>query len=924
MWKKGLCLVVVMLFVSTAVGVAINKMGASTDITVENNPTTAFSNIAIEIIKPKSGYLYIYDKEVFPLIFMTVIIGSVTVEANVESDNEIDKVEFYIDNELNYVDYEAYYSWEWVESAHLRHEIKVIAYDIEGNTAYDSISVYIFNKGTLPKEITKDDAMEILMGRIIKPASSDDRLSAFMLSKPLQKGDVITVESGENYEINKTTWFVFIDDDPQAFFAHSTRFVLIDAKTASYNIINEVWPPTINNLSMWDMDNLIEIYCVLNSSLPLSENYTVAPYGDYGDAPDGQLAYYGIDGEFPTLYNTKNSKFNRTGAHALHTGYEIIGSTVSVERGANDMNDVDGIPNLVDSDKDDRLFIILENKNAKIAFSVSVSENAPDITRYVNVLIDLDQNGKWEKGSNGKEWVIINEEINVSPGTSKTIIIPFSWGNVLTSPVWMRIALTRERINETLFGEDGWDGSGEFEYGEIEDHLVFLMGNPPLPHFAGWWPPWPNNPPGGQPPGPNPPAPQPPGGDDCPCGITKNYYQIRINCGDKKKHIAQGKQIVKSSVDRMKKLCDDDPRYVDASSVEPLKSGQTKKDFINAIQKLLNKLKDKVKCCDEIIIYICGHGHEKSKNYPNGGIQLYNNNGGKITENGKGAVITKNDLMGMIKSTIPPCTEEGGPLGNCDEEGTCCHIKIIIESCHAGNFKGACSQGMTVIGTSDDSPSHANCRGGVYTNGFIDARRDKNADKNGDGKVDADEADEAAKDDVEKFNKKCGKNQKPWKESQECDCKCPCEPSVDGDKWVWDEESGEWVDEIYAYLGQPIWFACQIVNDGECRNVTDILMIDWLPYGLQYGDEAILYINGQEMGPREPDDIVEGPDSLKLTWNLDEIGEISPEEYVTIIFSAIVEYPGEFTNLLYVSAHCTCDPSIVVSDEDVATVNAIE
>jgi len=68
-----------------------------------------------------------------------------------------------------------------------------------------------------PAGIDKDGAIAILVGEIIKPASAYKRISAFMLSEPLQSGDVVTSESGEDYPIETNTWFVFIDDEPLAF-----------------------------------------------------------------------------------------------------------------------------------------------------------------------------------------------------------------------------------------------------------------------------------------------------------------------------------------------------------------------------------------------------------------------------------------------------------------------------------------------------------------------------------------------------------------------------------------------------------------------------------------------------------------------------------------------------------------------------------
>jgi PKD repeat protein len=338
-----------------------------------------------------------------------------------------------------------------------------------------------------PPQIGKWDAIEILVGEIIPPASSDEKISAFMLSEPLRAGDVVTSESGEDYPIDANTWFIFIDDQPEALFAHNVRYVFIDAKTADYDIANESWPPEINNFSMWDTQNLgrghlIEVYSILDSPLPISSSLSDAPSGDYGDAPDGQDAYSGVPGSFPTLFHTTNSLFGRPGGHALNVGGEMLGLKASAEVDATDPNDPDGVPNLVDADGDERMYVIMEGTKARLAFTVTVSLIAPDVTRYANALIDFDYSGNWSESYVGAEWVVVNLEVNVDPGASETIITPeFSWGNqvVPPSPVWMRVSLTREKVDEDLFANiGGWDGSGQFGFGEIEDHLVFLTDNP--------------------------------------------------------------------------------------------------------------------------------------------------------------------------------------------------------------------------------------------------------------------------------------------------------------------------------------------------------------------------------------------------------------------------------------------------------------
>ena len=58
---------------------------------------------------------------------------------------EISKVEFYVDGNLKFTDYDMPYLWHWDEFAMGRYEIKVVAYDNSGKKGEDKINVKIFN-----------------------------------------------------------------------------------------------------------------------------------------------------------------------------------------------------------------------------------------------------------------------------------------------------------------------------------------------------------------------------------------------------------------------------------------------------------------------------------------------------------------------------------------------------------------------------------------------------------------------------------------------------------------------------------------------------------------------------------------------------------------------------------------------------------
>lgn len=225
--------------------------------------------------------------------------------------------------------------------------------------------------------------------------------------------------------------------------------------------------------------------------------------------------------------------------------------------------------------------------------------------------------------------------------------------------------------------------------------------------------------------------------------------------------------------------------------------------------------------------------------------------------------------------------------------------------------------------TSNKTVSWANCRGGIYTSGFVDGMKDPNGDKDGDGDVDSNDGHQAGKEKVDDFNKKRGKKQQANKgKSQECKCRCPtqCTPSVEIYKQIWDSDNVRWVNEMQAGIGATVTFGIYIGNDGVCRNVTELELTDLLPGCLDYAENAYMYINGEYQGPRPPDSQTQTSEGLQLTWNFDEIPELAPGESIQINFDAETVQEGPNTNWAQIEAVCSYDPSVEVSDTDTATV----
>ena len=101
-----------------------------------------YAQPAVVITTPQEKHLYLFgtDKGKF---FATIIIGKITVEAQVNGDVEtVQKVEFYKDNKLQTTDTEAPYTWSWNTVSFFRHTITVIAYYNGVNSTTSHLTVW--------------------------------------------------------------------------------------------------------------------------------------------------------------------------------------------------------------------------------------------------------------------------------------------------------------------------------------------------------------------------------------------------------------------------------------------------------------------------------------------------------------------------------------------------------------------------------------------------------------------------------------------------------------------------------------------------------------------------------------------------------------------------------------------------------------
>ena len=105
-----------------------------------------YASFGVKIVNPKIKHLYIAGNELRYLsnLKRTIIIGKIGVTADVNgNDTEIEKVEFYIDGNLKFTDYEVPFEWVWKRSFFL-HTIDIIAYENSGDSCSDELEVWKF------------------------------------------------------------------------------------------------------------------------------------------------------------------------------------------------------------------------------------------------------------------------------------------------------------------------------------------------------------------------------------------------------------------------------------------------------------------------------------------------------------------------------------------------------------------------------------------------------------------------------------------------------------------------------------------------------------------------------------------------------------------------------------------------------------
>lgn len=148
--RKELVCGIVVLFL----GMSIVPLAGSLPIEKEQSKMTKGCSVDlaypyVKITSPESGFLYISFADLIFIkipFYSTVIIRTINVTVNA-TDNQsgvgVNRVEFYVDDKLQYSDktFPYYWIWSWPGHFHL-YRLRVIAFDNAGNQNSDELWVW--------------------------------------------------------------------------------------------------------------------------------------------------------------------------------------------------------------------------------------------------------------------------------------------------------------------------------------------------------------------------------------------------------------------------------------------------------------------------------------------------------------------------------------------------------------------------------------------------------------------------------------------------------------------------------------------------------------------------------------------------------------------------------------------------------------
>ncbi len=114
--------------------------------------------------------------------------------------------------------------------------------------------VFSFVSRAEKRLISREEAIQMILKRVIRPETLDHGLIAFLGQEPLDQGDTVfqDVELQVIRAADGPIWFAWLYDEPTAEFEHETRYVFIDAVTGELEVKTCNWWPLLNRKLIWN------------------------------------------------------------------------------------------------------------------------------------------------------------------------------------------------------------------------------------------------------------------------------------------------------------------------------------------------------------------------------------------------------------------------------------------------------------------------------------------------------------------------------------------------------------------------------------------------------------------------------------------------------------------------------------------------
>lgn len=98
--------------------------------------------LQVKIVSPEPNSFYLNNLRLFPLLRRTIVYGPMKIDVDIESENEIDRAEFYIDGKQKKIVTDEPFTYSCRDLKCFMQSIKVVVYDKNGNYADDEIEIF--------------------------------------------------------------------------------------------------------------------------------------------------------------------------------------------------------------------------------------------------------------------------------------------------------------------------------------------------------------------------------------------------------------------------------------------------------------------------------------------------------------------------------------------------------------------------------------------------------------------------------------------------------------------------------------------------------------------------------------------------------------------------------------------------------------